>query len=69
MKSRIPNVVFASILAESAGQRKFAGLFAYLGTVHNWNLRILRSQEYIRRFEGNNVAEQVMRVYQEVLRS
>ena len=35
----------------------------------NRELRILRSQEYIRRFEGNNVAEQVMRVYQEVLRS
>ncbi len=56
MKSRIPNVVFASILAESAGQRKFAGLFAYLGTVHNWNLRILRSQDEIKAFFTNKSA-------------
>ena len=44
MKENIPNVAIASILAEPAGQRKFAGFFAYLGTVHRWNLRILREQ-------------------------
>ena len=45
MKSGIPNVVIASILAEPAGQRKFAGFFAYLGIVRRWNLRILREQD------------------------
>jgi hypothetical protein len=47
MKGNIPNVLIASILAESAGQRKFAGLFSYLGTVRRWNLRILRAQDEI----------------------
>jgi len=30
--------------------------------------RILRAQDYIRRFEGNNVAEQVLRVYKSLIR-
>ena len=50
MKENISNVVIASILAEPAGQRKFAGFFAYLGTIHRWNLRILREQSEITRF-------------------
>ena len=50
MKENIPNVAIASILAEPAGQRKFAGFFAYLGTVHRWNLRILREQSEILAF-------------------
>ena len=50
MKEKIPNVVIASILAEPAGQRKFAGFFAYLGTVRRWNLHILREQSEISAF-------------------
>jgi len=50
VKSRIPNVVVALRLAETAGQRKFAGLFSYLGAVRRWNLRILRAQDEIATF-------------------
>lgn len=50
MKENISNIVIASILAEPAGQRKFAGFFTYLGTIHRWNLRILREQSEITRF-------------------
>lgn len=50
MKGNIPNVLIASILAESAGQRKFAGFFAHLGAVHSWNLRVLRDQGEISAF-------------------
>ena len=53
MKSRIPNVVIASILAEPAGQRKFAGFFSYLGAARRWNLRILRAQDEIVAFFKN----------------
>lgn len=53
MKPRIPNVVIASILSESAGQRKFAGIFSYLGALHHWNLRILRTQTEITAFFKN----------------
>jgi LacI family transcriptional regulator len=56
MKENIPNVVIASILAEPAGQRKFAGFFAYLGTIHRWNLRILREQNEITGFFGDKNA-------------
>ena len=49
----MPNVVIASILAEPAGQRKFAAFFSYLGGVHRWNLRILRAQEEIDAFFKN----------------
>lgn len=56
MKSHIPNVTIASILAEPAGQRKFAGLFSYLGTVHRWNLRILRAQDEIAAFFADKKA-------------
>ena len=56
MKGRIPNVTIASILAEPAGQRKFAGLFSYLGTVHRWNLRILRAQDEIAAFFADKKA-------------
>ena len=45
MQKRIPNVLVAALLSEPAGQRKFAGIFAYLGTVRRWNLRILRTQQ------------------------
>ena len=57
MKEKIPNVVIASILAEPAGQRKFAGFFAYLGTVRRWNLQILREQDEIAAFfaDRNNL--------------
>ncbi len=53
MKTRIPNIVIASILSEPAGQRKFAGLFSYLGAIHRWNLRILRAQDEIVAFFKN----------------
>lgn len=53
MKSQIPNVVVASILSEPAGQRKFAGLFSYLGAIHRWDLRILRTQDEIVAFFKN----------------
>ena len=53
MKTRIPNVVVALRLAETAGQRKFAGLFSYLGAVRRWNLRILRAQDEITSFFKN----------------
>ncbi len=53
MKTRIPNVVVAFRLAETAGQRKFAGLFSYLGAVRRWNLRILRAQDEITSFFKN----------------
>ena len=56
MKSRIPNVVIASILAEPAGQRKFAGLFSYLGAARRWDLRILRAQDEIAAFFKNENA-------------
>lgn len=56
MKENIPNVAIASILAEPAGQRKFAGFFAYLGTVHRWNLRILREQSEISAFFSDRKA-------------
>ena len=56
MKEKITNVVIASILAEPAGQRKFAGFFAYLGTVHRWNLRILREQNEISAFFADKKA-------------
>ena len=57
MKEKITNVVIASILAEPAGQRKFAGFFAYLGTVHRWNLRILRAQDEISAFFADKKAQ------------
>ena len=50
MRSHIPNVAIAVILSEPAGQRKFAGFFSYLGTVHRWNLRVLRTQDEITAF-------------------
>ena len=50
MRHAIPNIVVASILSESAGQRKFEGLFAYLGAEHRWNLRVLRDQDEITAF-------------------
>ena len=53
MKSHIPNVVIALILAEPAAQRKFAGFFSHLGGVHRWNLRILRAQDEINAFFRN----------------
>ena len=56
MKSHIPNVTIASILAEPAGQRKFAGFFSYLGTVHRWNLRVLRAQDEIAAFFADKKA-------------
>ena len=56
MKSNIPNVVIASILAEPAGQQKFAGFFAYLGAVHRWNLRVLRAQDEIAAFFADDRA-------------
>jgi hypothetical protein len=56
VRSVIPNVAIASILAESAGQRKFAGFFSYLGIVHRWNLRILRAQDEIAAFFKNGGA-------------
>lgn len=45
MQEIIPRVLVAAMLSEPAGQRKFAGIFAYLGTVRRWNLRILRTQQ------------------------
>ena len=56
MKSNIPNVLIASILAEPAGQQKFAGFFTYLGTVHRWNLRVLRAQDEIAAFFADDKA-------------
>ncbi len=56
MKQAIPNIVVASILSEPAGQRKFAGLFAYLGAEHRWNLRVLRDQDEITAFFSNRDA-------------
>ena len=53
MKQAIPNIVVASILSEPAGQRKFAGLFAYLGAERRWNLRMLRDQDEISAFFSN----------------
>ena len=41
------------ILAEPAGQRKFAGFFSYLGAARRWNLRILRAQDEIVAFFKN----------------
>ena len=58
MKQQIPNIVVASIFAEPAGQRKFAGLFTYLGTVHRWNLRVLRDQDEITAFFSDGSALQ-----------
>ena len=54
MRNHIPNVAIATILAEPAGQRKFAGFFSYLGTVHRWNLRVLREQDEIAAFFANS---------------
>ena len=56
MKSHIPNVALASILAEPAGQRNFTGFFSYLGTVHRWNLRVLRAQDEIAAFFADKKA-------------
>ena len=56
MKDKIPNVTIATILAEPAGQRKFAGFFSYLGTVHRWNLRVLRAQDEIAAFFADKKA-------------
>ena len=56
VKESIPNVAIATILATSAGQRKFAGFFAHLGTVHRWNLRILREQDEIAAFFADRKA-------------
>lgn len=47
MKTKIPEIVVATILSGPAGQQKFAGIFSYLGTVHRWNLHVLRAQEEI----------------------
>lgn len=60
VKSHIPNVVIASILAEPAGQRKFAGFFSYLGTVHRWNIRVLRAQDEIAAFFADDKAASSM---------
>ena len=50
MKTKIPEIVVATILSGPAGQQKFAGVFAYLGAVHRWNLHVLRAQEEIKAF-------------------
>ena len=53
MKSDMPNVAIALLLSNIAAQRKFAGLFSYLGAVRRWNLRILRAQDEITSFFKN----------------
>ena len=49
----MPNVAIALLLSNIAAQRKFAGLFSYLGAVRRWNLRILRAQDEITSFFKN----------------
>ncbi len=55
MKSGIPNVAIALFLSEAAAQRKLAGVFAYLGAVHRWNLRFLRERNEIAAFFGGGL--------------
>ena len=58
MKSGIPNVAIALLLSNVAAQRKFVGLFSYLGAVHRWNLRVLRERNEIAAFfEGGAPAK------------
>ena len=56
MKKRIPEIVVATILSGPAGQQKFAGVFAYLGAVHRWNLHVLRTQDEIVAFFADTAA-------------
>ena len=56
MKQKIPEIVVAAILSGPAGQQKFAGVFAYLGAVHRWNLHVLRTQEEITAFFADTAA-------------
>ena len=56
MKTKIPEIVVATILSGPAGQQKFAGIFAYLGAVHRWNLHVLRAQDEIVKFFADREA-------------
>ena len=56
MKPKIPEIVIATILSGPAGQQKFAGIFAYLGAVHRWNLHVLRTQDEITAFFADTAA-------------
>lgn len=56
MKTKIPEIVVATILSGPAGQQKFAGVFAYLGAVHRWNLHVLRTQDEITAFFADSAA-------------
>ncbi len=50
MKERIPEIVIAAILSNSASRQRLAGIFDYLGNVHRWNLHVLRDQDEIDAF-------------------
>ena len=47
MKEKIPEIAIAAILSNSASRQRLAGIFAHLGTVHRWNLHVLREQTEI----------------------
>lgn len=50
MKRKIPEIVIAAILSNSASRQRLAGMFDYLGSVHRWNLHVLRDQDEIGAF-------------------
>ena len=56
MKENVPEVVIAAILSNSASRQRLAGMFDYLGTVHRWNLHVLRDQNEIDAFFADREA-------------
>ena len=55
-RERIPEIAIAAILSNSASRQRLAGIFDYLGTVHRWNLHVLRDQDEIEAFFANGDA-------------
>ena len=53
MKERTFEIAIAATLSYSASRQRLAGIFAHLGTVHRWNLHVLREQKEITAFFAN----------------
>ena len=50
MKEKTFEIAIAATLSYSASRQRLAGIFAHVGTVHRWNLHVLREQKEISAF-------------------
>ena len=55
MKEKTFEIAVAAMLSYSACRQRLAGIFAHLGTVHRWNLHVLREQKEITSFFGSRI--------------